>query len=63
MVLSLEDYQIMTATQKKIVKRAEFQALSDEFVGDDANIASLRGIIRDELNTEQNIEDALQERI
>ena len=50
MALTLEEYQGMNPSDRKRVKRGDLQTLLDEFLGEDAdNIASLRGIIRDEL--------------
>ena len=49
MVFTLEEYQQLSATQRKNVKRAaELQALLDEHVNDDVNVNSLWGVIREE---------------
>ena len=49
-VITLEDYQKLSATQRTKVKRAELQQLIDEHIDAD-NANSIRGIIRDELAT------------
>ena len=51
MPLTIEQYHGYNAAQRKKVKRDELQAILDEHLNTDGNIASLRGIIRDELNT------------
>ena len=50
MILTLEDYQKLNATQRTKVKRAELQQLLDEHIEAD-NANSIRGIIREELAT------------
>ena len=50
MVLPFEDYHRLNPTQRTKVKRAELQQLLDEHITA-GNANSIRGIIRDELNT------------
>ena len=50
MVLTFEDYHKLTATQRSKVKRPELQQLLDEHIDAD-NANSIRGIIRDELDS------------
>ena len=50
MVLTFEDYHALNASQRSKVKRAELQQLLDEHITAD-NANSMRGIIREELNT------------
>ena len=49
MTLTIENYQVMNVSQKKKVKRDELQTLL-EHLSDDVNAASIRGIIREELD-------------
>lgn len=59
MVLTFEDYQKITATQRKHVKRAKLQQLIDEHVDAD-NAASICVILQDELKIQtQDIEKKL----
>ena len=52
MVLTMEQYCSFNPTQRKRVKRDELQAMLDEHLQSDGEaVASIRGIIREELNT------------
>ena len=53
MPLTIEQYHKYNASQaqRRKIKRDELQSLLDEHLNTDGNVASLRGIIRDELNT------------
>ena len=51
MPLTIEQYHKFNAGQRKKVKRDELQTLLDEHLNTEGNVNSLRGIIREELNT------------
>ena len=52
MVLTIESYCAFNASQRKKVKRDELQAMLDEHLQTDGgNVASIRGVIREELDT------------
>ena len=48
--LTIELYNTYNAAQRKQVKRNQLQSLLDEHLAE-GNVNSLRGIIRDELNS------------
>ena len=50
-VNTIEQYHKLNPTQRKKVKREQLQALLDEHLDSDGTVASLRGIIREELDT------------
>ena len=50
MTLTTEQCHGYNAAQRKKVKRDDLQAMLDEHLNTDGNVASLRGVIRDELN-------------
>ena len=49
MTLTLESYQTMNQTQRKRLKRDELQQLVDDQLNEAGDVATLRGVIRDEL--------------
>ncbi len=49
--MTLEEYHTYSANQRKKVLRCDLQKLLDEHLDTEGSIASIRGIIRDELNT------------
>ena len=52
MVLTIEEYCGFNASQRGKIKRGELQAILDEFLQtDEGSVTSIRGIIREELNT------------
>ena len=51
MSLTLETYHGFNAAQRKKVLRGELQQLLDEHLDTEGSVASIRGIIREELNT------------
>ena len=51
MPLTLETYHSYSAAQSKKVHRAELQQLLDEHLDTEDSVASIRGIIREELTT------------
>ena len=51
MSLTLEAYHGYNAAQRKKVLRGDLQQLLDEHLDTEGSVASIRGIIRDELNT------------
>ena len=51
MVLTLENYQALNVSQRKKVKREELQTLIDDHIAD-SDVATLRGVIRDELKAQ-----------
>ena len=54
MVLTLEEYHAMNATQRKAVKRDDLRAIVGEQIADANNITTIRGIICDEITTKIN---------
>ena len=51
MSLTIEQYHKFNAAQRKKVKRDERQSLLDEHLNTEGKVNPLRGIIRDEMNT------------
>ena len=51
MALTIEDYHKLNANQRKKIKRDALQKLVEEHLNTDGTVNSIRGIIRDELNT------------
>ena len=49
--LTIEEYNKLTANQRRQVKRTQLQSLLDEHLDTESTVASLRGIIREELDT------------
>ena len=48
---TMEEYQKMSAAQRKHIRRNDLQAILDEHVNSDGDINTIRGIIREELDT------------
>ena len=50
MALTIEGYHKLNANQRKKVKRDQLQLLLDEHLNTEGSVASLRGVIREELD-------------
>ena len=51
MPITIEQYNNFSVQQRKKVKRDELQTILDEHLNDDGSVASMRGIIREEMTT------------
>ena len=51
MPITIEEYHSLSAKDRKKVNKEDLRLMLDEHLSNDGNIASIRGIIREELDT------------